>query len=50
MREVNMLDNISNKEDKILANNFLNNTYYEPFRKGCKGIELFLLGECKANC
>ena len=37
-------------ENKQLANNFLNNFYYEEFRKGKKAIEIFLLGVCKANC
>lgn len=37
-------------ENKELANNFLNDYYYNQFRRGKKSIEIFLLGRCKANC
>lgn len=39
-----------NNENKQLANIFLDDIYYESFRKGKKVLELFLLGKCKSNC
>lgn len=44
------MQNIVYEENKKLANDFLNDLYYDSFKKGNKAIELFLLGSCKANC
>lgn len=45
-----MSNKIFQDENKELANIFLNDAYYNSFKKGKKAIELFLLGKCKANC
>lgn len=37
-------------EDKLLAEYYLENTFYEPYRKGKKQLEIFLTSACNANC
>lgn len=38
------------EQNNRLAKSILERTYYEPFRKGEKELEIFLLGKCSAQC
>lgn len=37
-------------ENKKLANDFLERTYFQHYRKGARKIEFFMTGICSANC
>lgn len=38
------------EQNKILANDFLERNFYKSYRSGEKKLEIFLFGQCSANC